>query len=122
MGLVTRSDEELKAKSYPKRGEIYWVNLDPTIGSEIQKTRPCLILSNNSQNKKGLRVIAAPITSKIKNVYPFEAKIVIHGKECKVLLDQLRALDKSRINSLILVVESNTMLEIEEALRIALDL
>jgi len=67
---------------YPKRGEIYWIQLDPTVGTEIQKTRPCLILSNNSQNKKGTRVIAAPITSKLKTLYPFEAKLIIKGRTC----------------------------------------
>ncbi len=107
---------------YPKRGDIYWIKLDPTIGTEIQKTRPCLILSNNSQNKRGVRVIAAPITSKVKTIYPFEAKIIVKDKECKVLLDQIRALDKRRIDSRIDSIDSYTMREVEEALRIALAL
>lgn len=110
------------AAAYPKRGDIYWIKLDPTMGSETQKTRPCLILSNNSQNKNGIRVIAAPITTKVKNVYPFEAKIFINDRECKVLLDQIRALDKQRIDSRIDTIDSFTMLQVEEALRIALDL
>jgi mRNA interferase MazF len=107
---------------YPKRGEIYWIQLDPTIGTEIQKTRPYLILSNNSQNKKGLRVIAAPITSKVKNIYPFEAKISLKGKTCKVLLDQLRALDKRRVTSKIDLIDQQTMREVEDALKVALAL
>lgn len=111
--------------NHPKRGEIYWIQLDPvdpTIGTKTQKTRPCLILSNNSQNKKGIRVIAAPLTSKVKTVYPFEAKIVLKGKECKVLLDQIRSLDKQRIHSRIDSIDSFTMLEVEEALKVALAL
>ncbi len=108
--------------NYPKRGDIYWIQLDPTIGTEIQKTRSCLILSNNSQNKRGTRVIAAPITSKMKNVYPFEAKIIIKGRECKVLLDQLRALDSRRMGSKIDSIDSSTMFTVEEALKVALDL
>ena len=107
---------------YPKRGDIYWIELDPTMGTEIQKKRPCLILSNNSQNKKGTRVIAAPITSKVKNVYPFEAKIIIKGRDCKVLLDQIRALDKQRITSRIDSIDADTMLQVEEALKITLAL
>lgn len=107
---------------HPRRGEIFWVKLDPTIGTEIQKTRPCLILSNNSQNKKGLRVIAAPITSKVKIVYPFEAKIILDGRECKVLLDQIRALDNRRIHERVASIDSYTMLQVEEALKIALAL
>lgn len=107
---------------YPKRGDIYWMQLDPTIGTEIQKSRPCLILSNNSQNKKGLRVIAAPMTSKVKKVYPFEAKIIVKGKECKVLLDQIRSLDNQRIKGKIDSIDLQTMLQVEEALKIALAL
>lgn len=107
---------------YPKRGDIYWIQLDPTIGTEIQKTRPCLILSNNSQNKKGKRVIAAPISSKVRTVFPFEAKIILKNRECKVLLDQIRALDKLRINAWICSLDSQTMFQVEDALKIALAL
>lgn len=101
---------------FPKRGDIYWIKLDPTIG------RPCLILSNNSQNKKGLRVIAAPITSKIKNIYPFESKLILKGRECKVLLDQIRALDKKRVGQKITSIDQEAMFDVEEALKIALAL
>jgi mRNA interferase MazF len=107
---------------YPKRGDIYWIQLDPTVGTETRKTRPCLILSNNSQNKKGLRVIAAPITSKLKTIYPFEAKIIINGRECKAMLDQIRAVDRQRITHKIDSIDLFTMMEVEEALRIALAL
>src|ERR1700687_3851734 len=104
---------------YPKRGDIYWIQLDPTIGTEVQKTRPCLILSNNSQNKKGIRVITAPITSQVKSIYPFEAKVLIKGRECKVLLDQIRALDKQRIASKIDSIDLQTMIQVEDALKVA---
>ena len=108
--------------NYPRRGDIYWIELDPTIGTETQKTRPCIILSNNSQNKKGVRVIAAPITSKVKTVYPFEAIVNVQGRECKALLDQIRALDKNRITSKIDSIDSATMLRVEEALKVAVAL
>ncbi len=108
--------------NFPKRGDIYWINLDPTTGTEIQKTRPCLVISNNSQNKKGMRVIAAPITSKLKTVFPFEAKILLKDRECKVLLDQIRALDTRRIGDKIASLDSFTMRQVEDALRIALAL
>jgi mRNA interferase MazF len=107
---------------FPKRGDIYWIKLDPTIGTEIQKTRPCLIVSNNSQNKKGLRIIAAPITSNVKTVYSFETKIILKGRDCKVLLDQIRALDRERIDSKIDTIDPHTMLQVEESLRVALNL
>lgn len=107
---------------YPRRGDIFWIKLDPTIGTETQKTRPCLILSNNSQNKKGYRVIAAPITSKIKHVYPFEATFTLKGRDCKVLLDQIRALDKKRVGQKISSINHLTMIQVEQALMVALAL
>lgn len=108
--------------NYPRRGEVYWVSLDPVIGSETKKTRPCLIISNNAQNKKGLRVIIAPITSKVKTVYPFEAKVTVKGKEGKALLDQIRAVDKRRLGQRIDGIGVATQVEIDKALRIALAL
>ena len=108
--------------NFPKRGDIFWVNLDPTIGSETQKTRPCVILSNNAQNKKSLRVIIAPITSKVKMVYPFEARVKIHNKEGKAMLDQVKAVDKQRLGDKVVELDFETLLEIEKALKIALAL
>ncbi len=62
--------------NFPQRGEIYWVNLDPTIGTEIDKTRPALIISNDIGNQYSDRVIVAPTTSQnIGRVYPFEVLI-----------------------------------------------
>ena len=61
---------------FPQRGEIYWVSLDPTIGSEIAKTRPALIISNDIGNQHADRVIVAPIsTANVSKVYPFEVKL-----------------------------------------------
>jgi mRNA interferase MazF len=107
---------------YPKRGDIYWMSLDPTVGSETQKTRPCVIVSNNAQNKKSLRVIMAPITSKIKTIYPFEARVAVAGKEGKAMLDQIRAVDKSRLGKKITSADIETLLEIDRALKVALAL
>lgn len=107
---------------FPKRGEIYWVNLDPTLGSEINKARPALIISNNTGNELSRRVIVAPITSSTKLPYPFEVKIEINKRPCKILFDQIRAIDKMRIGKLLTTLESNLIYEIEDALRIVLDL
>ena len=76
-----------------KQGDIYWAVLDPTIGSEIQKTRPCLIVSPDEMNQWLKTVIAAPLTSQGFPA-PFRVPIKIQGKAGLVILDQLRALDK----------------------------
>ncbi|MGZ3634054.1 MAG: type II toxin-antitoxin system PemK/MazF family toxin [Parachlamydiaceae bacterium] len=89
----------MSGKLYPKRGEIYWVDLDPTIEGETQKLRPGLIVSNDIGNEVSQVIIIAPITSKVKNIYSFEVKIFLKGKPAKVMLNQCRAVDKSRLKA-----------------------
>jgi mRNA interferase MazF len=110
------------ADKIPKRGDVYWVKLNPTVGSETQKIRPCLIVSNNAQNKKSARVIIAPITSQIKSLYPFEAKIIVAEKEGKAMLDQIRTVDKQRLGKYICSADILTMIAVNESLKIALAL
>jgi mRNA interferase MazF len=107
---------------YPKRGDIYWIELDPTVGTETRKKRPCLILSNNIHNKKMPRVIAAPITSQIKTVFPFEMVIQVKDKQGKVMLDQLRCFDKQRLQGKYCELDLIVMKEIEDRLKGLLDL
>jgi mRNA interferase MazF len=108
--------------NYPKRGDVYWVSLDPTVGSETQKTRPGLVLSNNIANKNSDRVIVGPITSSVKKIYPFEASITLSKGECKVMLDQIRAVHKTRFGNRIISASSEEMQEVERALKLTLGL
>ena len=78
------------------RFEIYYVNLDPTIGSEIKKTRPCVIISPNEMNHNISTVIIAPLTSKLKN-YPTRVPCKVEGKQGQIVLDQIRTIDKRRL-------------------------
>lgn len=84
-----------------KRGEIYWVNLDPTVGSEIKKTRPALIISNDQNNHFADTVTILPITSKTERVYPFEVfvkKEILGLKEDgKIKANQIRTVYKKRL-------------------------
>ena len=82
--------------AFPQRSEVWLVSLEPTIGSEIRKTRPCVIVSPNETNKLLRTVIVAPLTSTIKN-YPTRLKIVFQGKTSSIALDQIRTVDKSRL-------------------------
>ncbi len=79
-----------------KRFDVFLVNLDPTVGSEIQKTRPCLVISPDEMNKAIATVIIAPMTTKGK-LYP--SRIVCHfqGKDGQIILDQIRTVDKNRL-------------------------
>lgn len=78
------------------RGDVYWVNLDPTVGTEIQKTRPALIVSPDDLNAVLPRVIVAPLTSKGQPL-GCRPEIAIDGRAGRLLLDQLRSVDKRRL-------------------------
>lgn len=99
-----------------------WVALDPTVGSEIKKTRPVVIISNNSCNTFGSRVVVLPLTSHVDSLYPGEAMVVVDGKPARVLGDQIRSLDKSRLRSRIDTLSQDELASIEEAVRITLAL
>lgn len=108
--------------SNPHRGELYWVSLDPTVGSEISKTRPALIISNDVGNQYADRVIVAPISSgNTERIYPFEVLLPAGeaglSKASKVLLDQIRTVDKQRLNNRIGVLTSERMEEVNRAIR-----
>jgi mRNA interferase MazF len=111
-----------RKNDFPKRGEIYWVNLDPTIGNETKKTRPALVVSNDIGNETSKIVIVAPITGKVKNVYPFEVKTSVDGKMAKVMLNQCRAVDKIRLTTKIGSMDDKGMKSVEEAIKIVFGL
>lgn len=79
-----------------KRFEVYLVNLDPTIGSEIQKTRPCLVISPDEMNRHIATIIVAPMTSQGRT-YPTRVQCQFQGKDGQIVLDQLRTVDKVRL-------------------------
>ncbi len=79
-----------------KRGEVYWVNLDPTLGSEIKKTRPALIVSPDDMNARLPRVLVAPLTSKGQPL-GCRPQVSFAGRPALILLDQLRSVDKKRL-------------------------
>ena len=78
------------------RGEVYWVNLDPTVGSEIQKTRPALVVSPDDMNAALPRVIIAPLTSAGQPM-GCRPEVVFQNKAARILLDQVRYVDKARL-------------------------
>jgi mRNA interferase MazF len=79
-----------------KRFDVFLVNLDPTIGSEIQKTRPCMVISPDEMNRHVATVIVAPMTTKGKE-YPTRVVCQFQGKDGQIVLDQIRTVDKTRL-------------------------
>lgn len=79
-----------------RRFDVYLVNLDPTLGSEIQKTRPCLVISPDEMNRNISTIIIAPMTTKGRS-YPTRVNCCFQGKDGQIVLDQIRTVDKSRL-------------------------
>ena len=105
-----------------KRGEIWWVNFDPSIGGEIQKQRPAVIVSNDISNKYLNRVQVVPVTSKVDKLYQSEAYIVVGGKQGKAMADQLATVSKQRLLTMIGRVTKLEIQAIERAIRTQLEL
>ncbi len=87
------------------RFDIYWANLDPTIGHEIQKTRPVLVVSPDELNRHLATVLVAPLTSTIRP-YPFRPIVTVNALQGQIALDQIRALDKVRLCGFLAVLDT----------------
>ena len=98
-----------------KRGEVWWVNFDPALGSEIKKTRPAIIISNDAANKNLSRCVVIPVTSNTGRLYPGEALVFINGREGKAMADQITTVAKSRLRNQVGVLSSDDMGRVEEA-------
>jgi mRNA interferase MazF len=121
--LVRDRDRGLaRIRRPPRRGDIYWVALDPALGTEIRKTRPAVVISNDSCNRYGSRVVVLPITSNVVSLYPGEARVEVRGSPGRVLGDQIRSIDKKRLRSRIGRLTKEELLKVENAIQITLDL
>ena len=98
-----------------ERFDVYLVNLDPTVGSEIRKTRPCVIISPDEMNRWIRTVIVAPMTSR-GQAYPTRASCTFQGRQGQVVLDQIRTIDKSRLVRRLGRIDQSTQREVLEIL------
>ena len=105
-----------------KRGEVWWVNFDPSVGGESKKKRPAVIVSNDAANKHLNRVQVVPLTSKVERVYPSEARVTFQGRAGKAMADQLTTVSKQRMISRGGGLTGQEMREVERAIRVQLGL
>jgi mRNA interferase MazF len=101
---------------HPKRGEVWWVAFDPSVGGEIQKTRPALVISNNAANAALNRLIVVPITSQIAKVYPGQAIITLNGEQRKAMADQLTTSSKKRLRTKLGELSASDIAGVEDAI------
>lgn len=99
-----------------KQFDVYLINLEPTLGHEINKIRPCLIISPNEMNRFISTVIVAPMTTRGKN-YPTRVTCVFQGKKGQVVLDQIRTIDKERLVTKLGTISSNVQKSILDILQ-----
>lgn len=105
-----------------KRGEVWWVEFDPSVGSEIHKTRPAVIVSNDAANRNLARVVVVPLTSNTGRLYPGEAVVTIGGQSSKAMADQIMAADKSRLKNSLGELSKADVLAVEDAIKVHLAL
>lgn len=110
----------------PKRSEVYYVSFDPTVGAEIRKTRPALIIQNDVGNTHSPATIVAAVTSTTREAYPYEVSLPAGEgglpKDSIVLLNQIRTIDKKRLGRKLGTISPETMRKVERALAISLGL
>ncbi|MDD2388770.1 MAG: type II toxin-antitoxin system PemK/MazF family toxin [Desulfobacterales bacterium] len=99
-----------------KRFDVYLINLDPTVGAEIQKTRPCLVISPDEMNRHIRTVIIAPMTSADKD-YPTRIPCTFKKKKGQIVLDQIRTIDKIRLVKKFGTIDSKAQAEVISALQ-----
>jgi len=109
-----------------RRGDVYWVKLDPIEGSEIGKTRPAVVISNNINNEFADTVTVLPVTSSVGKVYPFEVLlnkgIANMPGDSKVKANQIRTVDKKRLKERIGTIPDAILIEIETSVKIHIEL
>ncbi|MGD0888514.1 MAG: type II toxin-antitoxin system PemK/MazF family toxin [Acidobacteriaceae bacterium] len=105
---------------YPKRGEVFWVSFDPSVGGEVQKTRPAIILSNDAANAVLNRLIVLPLSSKTDRLYPGEVLVRINQRTSKAMSDQLTTISKLRLQKRITEISEEEMTNVEKAVLLQL--
>ncbi len=105
---------------HPRRSEVWWVSFDPSVGGEIQKTLPAIILSNDSANAALNRVIVVPVSSQVAKIYPGEALITLNGEPRKAMADQVMTASKQWLKNKLGILSRSDLAAVESAVLLQL--
>ena len=105
-----------------KRGEIWWISLDPTQGSEIKKTRPCVVLSHDTLNRLRRTVVVVPLSTAAKPHPPITIPVTCQGDVCVAVIDQIRSVAKHRLKSKIEPLDREELDEVCRAVATILEI
>ncbi len=111
--------------AFPKRGDIYLVNFDPTVGHEVKKARPAVIITNNINNEYSHVLTVIPLSGNVSRIYPFEVLVSAGSgldKDSKIMVNQIRTVDKMRLIKKISSVSREIIVKIEAGIKLHFDM
>ena len=104
------------------RGDVFWINFEPSLGGEIRKKRPAIIVSNNAANKAANRVQVVPLSTNVRRVGPWEARVTVGGQAQKAMADQIRTIARERLLDKEGSISGADMIAVEQAIKVQLAL
>jgi mRNA interferase MazF len=112
----------MEAESAPCRGDVWLVSFGPSVGGEVQKTRPAVVISNDTANALLNRVQVVPISSRVERLYPAEAPVTLNGEHRKTMADQIATVSKRRLLRRLGTISESDLAATERAIRLQLGL